>query len=97
MRKATDDIDYKKLVQLLTELIELQRDEEALEVMALYVAGMPISTLDHGRAQKVHGLMHKLSALTGQTFEELFDEGGLQRIIKDYCCTVLSKRLIKQG
>lgn len=72
-----------ELVQVLAELFELRQDTELLEVMQLSAAGMPISAFDYDRVQNAHTLMHKLSELTGQTLEELFDRGGLQKIIVD--------------
>lgn len=87
MNLSTDDIDYQKLSQVLAELEKLKQDEKTIEVLQLSAAGLPISALDRGRVDKVHKLMHKISELTGQTLEELFDKGGLQRIMEDYINT----------
>lgn len=69
------------LVQVLTEFMELQQDEELLEVLRLSATGLPLSALDHDKVDKIYNLMHRLTELTGQSFEELFVNGGLEKII----------------
>ncbi len=81
-QEIVNNIGSQDVGQVLAKLMELRQDVKTIEIMQLSAAGLPISASDHERVKGIHNLMHKLSELTGQTFKELFDEGGLQMIIE---------------
>lgn len=72
------------MAKVLFELDRVKQDKKTIKALSLSRADMPLSLSDGSRVRKVHNLMHQVSEITGQTLEELFDKGGLQKIINDY-------------
>lgn len=83
-QQCSKNIDFHKLEPLLKKLIKLKQDKDIIAIMEQSSLGMPISALDNARVQEINKLLHQLSEETGQTLEELFDEGGWEDLLNQF-------------